>query len=83
MAYETFEDGVENLPRFIDEVYNRRRFAFGAGLSEPPAVRGSAYPAGGQISGMTSVRLEGPTPSTHKTQAKKRDGQMSGWFTVA
>ena len=25
MAYETFADAVENLPRFIEEVYNKRR----------------------------------------------------------
>ncbi|MGY4445698.1 hypothetical protein ACVWZR_000355 [Bradyrhizobium sp. i1.3.1] len=63
MAFETFIDVAENLPRFLEEVYNRRRLHSALGFSvlcnsriNTPGERSNQQP--------DPVCSEGPTPCT-------------------
>ena len=38
MNFQTFDDVIQTLPRYIEEVYNKRRTPFSTCLSEPNAV---------------------------------------------
>ena len=62
MAYETFADVADDLPRIHRQGLQRSSSTLSAGLSQPAAVRGSQSPADGQISRTILVRPKGPTP---------------------
>jgi transposase InsO family protein len=49
MAFETFNDVADQLPRFIDDIYSTQ-MAFCARLCQPRPVRAATLPAHGQIS---------------------------------
>jgi hypothetical protein len=59
MGSEKFEEVAEDLPRLIDEMYNKPPTAFGSRLSKPATVRGAEHPADGQIGRLIPVRPEG------------------------
>ena len=60
MAYETLAGVADDLPRFIDEVYNTRRPHSALGYLTQFEDRNSRPT--GQISRLTLVRPRGPTP---------------------
>ncbi len=59
MAFETFEDVAEHLPRFIEHTYKHATSPLLPRLSQPLTVRGSTLPADGQNSGPTLSAARG------------------------
>jgi putative transposase len=61
MAYATFEDVAEDLPRFSEDIYNRKRLPSALGHLSPvrfedQRTRRTVKPAAGRLSGPRGPR---------------------------
>jgi hypothetical protein len=77
MACETFADVAEDLPRFIDDVYNFRRLHSELGYVSPQQCEDRNPPTYGQIRSLTPAR---PEVLIGARSERRSASQRPDWF---